>query len=70
MTWRVIVVVLSCPCNEVKVMCIVYCTANVFSATFCDADEKAELGLETSQVEGDDVEMDEDEEGRGKRQKL
>ena len=51
-------------------MCIVYCTTNVISATFYDADEKAELGLETSQVEGDDVEMDEDEEGRGKRQKL
>ena len=46
------------------------CNANVISATFTDADEKAEVGLETSQVEDDDVEKDEDEEGRGKRQKL
>ena len=30
----------------------------------------AEVGLETSQVEDDDVEKDEDEEGRGMRQKL
>ena len=70
MTWRVVVVVLCCPCNEVKVMGIVYCSANVISATFYDADEKAEVGLETSQVVDDDVEKDEDEAGRGKRQKL